>query len=616
MMRNPFFLSLLFACLAMDNVAGQKEEEEDAIPRTLPPFPYFRFKLWSDLSSAALSHAGTLQYDVSTWNLPGTNSIESYAYDSIPTQAMKTAIDGLGFTPEVWDCYINHYRGYDWDELEDIGVQALFETVGWKEDDWGKEDGTIKAEEKLWEKLKDKEREALAQVCYTEELWDDVVFSDWESLPENPNPTAAPASAPTPSQPTGSSPSEPIAGVDEIRYVEWDRLTGQVKSNAALLGYTETTWNLPGMAPIEGYRFTEVNNAFLLDQVGARNNLDVVIAMGYNQERWDCHINHYGGYSWDELDQVGVKVHYRVLGWTQNSWENDPEGLLVPASETTLWDSLSQAQREAAEAVCFQQETWDSVPLQQWEGGSSPTQPSPVAPTAPPVLQPTQPISGVDEIRYVVWDRLTAQIKSNARLLDYNGALWDLPGEAAIEGYRFTEVNEAFFLEQVGVQNNLDVVIAMGYNQEKWDCHINHYGGYSWLGLELAGVQVYYRALGWTQDSWENEGARLPISEITWWLSLSEEEKEAAEAICYRHETWDQIPLQQWNELSEDTILIPEDDDQKLVVGVLILVCFVGIWLFALILYVRCDLDRKSRVRKHKEKKRKRREARRRAGLV
>ena len=75
--------------------------------------------------------------------------------------------------------------------------------------------------------------------------------------------------------------------------------------------------------------------------------------------------------------------------------------------------------------------------------------------------------------------------------------------------------------------------------------YVNHYFGLDWDELSDYGVLDSVRALGWTQDSWDND-RNPPKSEDKFWDELSDDEKEAADDLCFFAETWDQTDLNDW----------------------------------------------------------------------
>ena len=76
----------------------------------------------------------------------------------------------------------------------------------------------------------------------------------------------------------------------------------------------------------------------------------------YPGECWDCKVNHYEGFDWDEMSD-DIKEAWGVLGWNQNNWEL---GGPYPASENKNWGQLSQEEKEAAGYLCYNESIWSS----------------------------------------------------------------------------------------------------------------------------------------------------------------------------------------------------------------------------------------------------------------
>jgi len=149
-----------------------------------------------------------------------------------------------------------------------------------------------------------------------------------------------------------------------FRYVLYSNLTKVVEAQA--LNYTEDTWNSPGTAAIEAIAFLDLN----ADQAKAATSL------GFTEVTWDCNQNHYTGYTWSELEEYDLAAYYEALGFGQASWEGLTD---APAANDLIWAELDEAQQAAAAQLCFFEETWDMVHLDQWSwAGTTENQPVPV----------------------------------------------------------------------------------------------------------------------------------------------------------------------------------------------------------------------------------------------
>lgn len=88
------------------------------------------------------------------------------------------------------------------------------------------------------------------------------------------------------------------------------------------------------------------------------------MSFGLSGEIWDCHINHYSGYYWADLEEGGLDQYYSVLGWNIDNWENDGP---VPDTEEAYWDELTPDQQAAASAICYSKDLWNGNAITDWE---------------------------------------------------------------------------------------------------------------------------------------------------------------------------------------------------------------------------------------------------------
>mmetsp|Transcript_14562 Transcript_14562/g.21940 ORF Transcript_14562/g.21940 Transcript_14562/m.21940 type:complete len:263 (-) Transcript_14562:91-879(-) len=146
-----------------------------------------------------------------------------------------------------------------------------------------------------------------------------------------------------------------VKSMPEMRFTLWSELSSHEKDVATrLLGYDENTWDNPMTNPIEMFSYTGLS-------IRMKSGLS---ALQISQPEWDCHVNHYYGYKWDELVEVGVHVHLAMLGWTKESWEYG--NVTAPDVEVMTWDELSERQKVIANELCYFRETWDELPLSTW----------------------------------------------------------------------------------------------------------------------------------------------------------------------------------------------------------------------------------------------------------
>ena len=97
--------------------------------------PCFRFRPYDYLDLKTQFHALVMDYSRSTWNSPGRNKIEKLAFHDI-SDSQQEAATAIGFTEESYNCWVNHYIGFGWDELASQGMQIYWVYLGWNSDMW------------------------------------------------------------------------------------------------------------------------------------------------------------------------------------------------------------------------------------------------------------------------------------------------------------------------------------------------------------------------------------------------------------------------------------------------------------------------------------------------
>ena len=97
--------------------------------------------------------------------------------------------------------------------------------------------------------------------------------------------------------------------------------------------YTQESWDQPGTNELESNSYDDLDS----------NGKAGAMSFGLSGEIWDCHINHYSGYYWADLEEGGIDQYYSVLGWNIDNWENDGP---VPDTEDAYWDELSPGNKQ------------------------------------------------------------------------------------------------------------------------------------------------------------------------------------------------------------------------------------------------------------------------------
>lgn len=134
----------------------------------------------------------------------------------------------------------------------------------------------------------------------------------------------------------------------EMRYTSHYLLPSSAKAGASTLGYSRDTWNIPGTAKVEILSYET-----LLARDSSNVNALAAVSLD-DEDTWDCYVNHFVDYDWSELEEWGIAEAMETLGWTESMW-NDGSGEAV--TEDLDWSELSLAQKEAADFICYFQET-------------------------------------------------------------------------------------------------------------------------------------------------------------------------------------------------------------------------------------------------------------------
>ena len=171
-------------------------------------YPSFRYLQWRYLDDENMTIAMGFGYTEASWDMPGSATIELLNFDGLGLG--QTEAKMLGFTQDVWDCYINHYLFYDWDDL-DAEIQGYLTAIGWDPSSWGPSAVKPDTYEKFWDELTDDQRGNATELCYFAETWnnDNLIF--WTTGPPTDSPTIVPTASPIP---TAAPTASPTAGAE------------------------------------------------------------------------------------------------------------------------------------------------------------------------------------------------------------------------------------------------------------------------------------------------------------------------------------------------------------------------------------------------------------------
>ena len=120
----------------------------------------------------------SLGYSKYSWNV-FDNDIEKWAYADLYADE-ATAVDNLGINRDQWDCWINHYIGYWWSDLELLGITTHLQVLGWNEGMWEGNGNIPETENMYWDELSAAQQAAANEICYSEFTWDRIPLKQWE----------------------------------------------------------------------------------------------------------------------------------------------------------------------------------------------------------------------------------------------------------------------------------------------------------------------------------------------------------------------------------------------------------------------------------------------------
>ena len=160
-----------------------------------------------------------------------------------------------------------------------------------------------------------------------------------------------------------------------IRYIPWmdHHWNYRMYVLDSKLDYNRTTWNFDPNATSWNPLEMKTWDSILEDSSLADNVMIALEDLGYVKDSWDCCINHYSDYDWEDFK---TRVYFEqmlaleALGWTNETWDSTvPDA--VPETEFLLWKNLTEFQRSmASRKLCYTEETWnEELPLNEWPEG-------------------------------------------------------------------------------------------------------------------------------------------------------------------------------------------------------------------------------------------------------
>jgi len=356
---------------------------------------------------------------------------------------------------------------------------------------------------------------------------------------------------------TRSLQAESSSGIvfPEFRFVPFCSLDEETQLQAEAMEWTPESWDVPGTAQVERKSFSDI-----LKESEKKNDsvAETMIAMGWTEDSYDCYMNHYENYDWKELEkETDTIVYWTALGWNESRWEGDME---YPNTDEKDWSELTGDEQKAAAALCYFEELWNNMNIQEWNDFSegvacnSTAQMGLVATSVPSMgasESTTMETSQVSDLtgeedeavyvanpnnRFLLWSWLFEISQAAATTLGYTEETWNQITTNPVEALKFDDLS----VDQVEAAYVLGLAPA-----NIWDCYINHYTGWTWNGFAGRGIRKHYITLGWNASSWDGT-IDPPATANTPYEMLTVEQQKAAEQLCYRKETWDKTNLNEW----------------------------------------------------------------------
>ena len=277
------------------------------------------------------------------------------------------------------------------------------------------------------------------------------------------------------------------------RFVPWHTIEEDLQSKLSkTFEYTDLSWNVLRLAEIEQKGWFQL--VYYQEELAKE--------LGFDQE-WDCWINHFDSYSWNDIVSRKIGEHFTALGWTEKAWDGD-EG--PPESDSKSWSELSEVEQLHASQLCYDFDAWERIDMTPNDG---------------PYPYP------LPEIRFTPWKELNEDQRRVARAVFlYDETMWDNFGMADIESRAWDDLTDY----------QRPYAIELGLYERTWNCFQNHFRASEWTTLSIEQMGAF-ETLGWDEGMWTRRQEEPSLYERGW-AELTPEEKSAAEDVCFTEVSW------------------------------------------------------------------------------
>eukprot|EP00978_Attheya_sp_CCMP212_P016726 scaffold44029_cov49-Attheya_sp.AAC.1 len=463
--------------------------------RTRSCFAYYGNVAWADLPQNVKDAWDDLGFGGISWTVQGMNKEREEDTWSDLDEEDRALAEIVGFTGDSWDCQINHYNGYNWTDIKNAHLTEYFETIGYNKVMW-EEDEDANIVGKAWGEIEAKAQGALEGICWTQDLWDNYRTESEGFLYDG---TFA-----------------------------WTHMEKYVRDAWGAIGFTNArkSWRQQGMD-------AGTSTIVVLDDVK-----EMVPSTGDDKDD-DTDPPTVEG---DATDPPTVKEGTEAP--TIKKAVESPTKTNVPTASPIVLDveetdppTVEEEDKTVSESPTVSPApTIDEGDKNKETTTDPPTVDSDAEITSdPPTSSPT-PDDDTDSptrLYYgnVTWDDLPLNVKDAWQAIGFTNPSksWWQQGRDydSIESKSWFSLN----IENSCFQGNATIV---GFTNETWDCHINHYDDYTWEELIAFDLNEHFETIGYnTSEMWEGDEETDLDFEDKEWDEIETEVQGALVAICW-----------------------------------------------------------------------------------
>jgi hypothetical protein len=169
-----------------------------------------------------------------------------------------------------------------------------------------------------------------------------------------------------------------VNGCGMFEFFYWNQLPEKVMKAAMNLGYDKNSWSNIDLNPIEHIAFKNLKDAVTTMNVAGEfvppadgTVMESIKHLGLFDDNgvcWDFYINHYDGYTWDELGEAttpfgeNVQDLVKIIGWDQTMWDDTTYEGPIPEAECKFWITLSPVEKYAYHSLGWNRVSFSNAP--------------------------------------------------------------------------------------------------------------------------------------------------------------------------------------------------------------------------------------------------------------